>query len=222
MFEVEIRFIVERPDEAYTLLPFLQNSLRPASAWQTDIIGKKIFHGGRLLRVGWMQDSQGDGVRSFLGYKEIDQGSVANIREEWGEEITHGTTQSEILQQIGLRGAFAAADEVLTAIYEAGHRPFMSFSGEDQLGYFEPLQVHTKLCRCADILGENYLIELELEAATLDEAKAAEKRLMEIADEYHLLERLIRDEPPTMLYQAYRRKEENQAISGTADSTSST
>jgi hypothetical protein len=38
-------------------------------------------------------------------------------------------------------------------------------------------------------------------ASSLAEARAAEAQLQAIAEEYHLTERLFRDEPPTLLYQ---------------------
>lgn len=197
-YEVEIRFVVDTPAEAFSLLPFLEESLRQPKSWSTQIIGESIFTDGRLLRIGQVVGDKEE--KRYMGYKGPDVGTFANIREEWDEEVTHGTSKSEILAAVGLSGSFGSLDAIFAALAEAGHHPFMGFSGVDQLGFYAPLSVHTKLCRCADIVDDGVLVELEMAAETLEEAKAAEAKLQEIARKYDLIERLDPDEPPTMLY----------------------
>ena len=197
-YEVEIRIVVDTAEEAFTQLPFLEESLGKRKSWSTDIFGREIFNNGRLLRLGYVNNL--DRKTYFLGYKGPDVGDFANIREEWGEEITNGASNSDILSQVGLVGEYTDAHAVISALETAGHRSFMGFSGEDQLGFYAPLAVHTKLCRCSDILDDRFLIELEMEAETMAEAREAEAKLKAIAADYGILDQLIPDEPPTMLF----------------------
>ncbi|MCE7982410.1 MAG: hypothetical protein DYG89_14545 [Caldilinea sp. CFX5] len=198
-YEIEIRFCVASPEEAYALLPFFEQSLRAPKKWATDIIGRELYESGRLLRLG--RTLSADRTRYSIGYKGPDLGAVANIRQEWGEEITDGIQASAILTTLGLAADYPTRTAVVDALSAAGYTPFMNFAGVDRLGYYAPLDLHTKLCQCEAILDQQYLVELEMSAASLEEAWAAEARLQVIAEEYHLTERLFRDEPPTMLYQ---------------------
>lgn len=197
-YEIEIRFCVERPEEAYTLLPFLEGSLGAPKVWATDIVGRGVYETGRLLRLGRVPPT--GNTRYYLGYKGPDVGSVANIRQEWGEEITEGIAKSAILAQLGLTGSHRTQTAIVELLQNAGYTPFMGFAGVDRLGYYAPLDLHTKLCQCEAILDQQFLIELEMNATSLADAHAAEVRLQEIAAEYHITDRLFRDEPPTMLY----------------------
>ena len=198
-YEIEIRFCVAHPEEAYTLLPFLEQSLGAPKVWATEIVGRAIYESGRLLRLGRVPPE--GNTRYYLGYKGEDIGKVANIRQEWGEEITTGIEQSAILANLGLTGAYSTHAAVVDALRAAGHELFMGFAGVDRLGYYAPLEIHTKLCQCAAILDEQFLIELEMNATSLEDARAAEQQLLALAEEYGIRDRLFRDEPPTMLYQ---------------------
>jgi hypothetical protein len=192
-YEVEIRFCAERAAAAYDLLPFLADSLGPEKSWATAIWGRELYEAGRLLRIGQVPAQAAR--HYYLGYKGIEEGTFANIRQEWGEEITHGAANSAILAQLGITGDYATADAVRDALNAAGYTPFMDFSGVDRLGHVAALDVHTKLMRCPKILGEAVMVELELTAATKAEALAAEARLQQIATAYGLLEHLVRAEP---------------------------
>jgi hypothetical protein len=198
-YEIEIRFCVASPAEAYALLPFFEQSLRAPKNWATDIIGCELYKAGRLLRLG--RTLAADRTRYSLGYKGPDLGTIANIRQEWGEEITDGIQASAILPMVGLAADYPTYTAVIDALYSAGYTPFMNFAGVDRLGYYAPLDLHTKLCQCEAILDQQYLIELEMSATSLEEARTAETRLQALAEEYHLTDRLFRAEPPTMLYQ---------------------
>lgn len=198
-YEIEIRFCVAQPEEAFALLPFLEGSLGAPKVWATDIVGRSIYTAGRLLRLGRVPPT--GNTRYYLGYKGPDVGTLANIRQEWGEEITNGIAQSTILATLGLADSYPTCTAIVDTLNAAGYTPFMGFAGVDRLGYYAPLNLHTKLCHCEAILDQQCLIELEMNATSLEEARAAEVRLQEIAEEYGLLARLFRDEPPTMLYQ---------------------
>lgn len=197
-YEIEIRFCVEQAAEAFALLPFLEASLGAPKVWSTDIVGRAIYESGRLLRLGRVPPA--GNTRYYLGYKGPDLGTFANLRQEWGEEITTGIVGSAILPTVGLADSYTTATAVVDALTDAGHTPFMGFAGVDRLGYYAPLEVHTKLCQCEAILDHRFLIELEMSAPSLEDARAAERRLQELAEEYRITDRLFRDEPPTMLY----------------------
>lgn len=198
-YEVEIRFCVSAAEEAYTLLPFLEESLGPEKPWSTEIWGRPIFDAGKLLRVGYVPPTGEH--RTYLGYKGVDEGSFANIRQEWGEEITAGISDSTILARLGITDSFLSAHAVLEALITHGYQPFMDFTGVDRLGYTPTLGVHTKLMRCPKILGDKVMVELELSAASRAEAVAAEEKLQALAHQYAITDRLIREEPPTLLHQ---------------------
>ncbi|MEZ4680431.1 MAG: hypothetical protein R2932_40060 [Caldilineaceae bacterium] len=197
-YEVEIRFCVADAEQAFALLPFLQASLGAEKAWDTDILGRPIYEAGELLRVGRVPAA--GTTHYYLGYKGADEGTFANIRQEWGEEITNGVEQSTILAKVGIAESFATPAAVLEKLNVLGHGPFMTFQGVDRLGYDAHFDVQTKLMRCPKILGEQVMVELEQGAASYAEALVAEENLRQIAAKFGLTERLIREEPPTLLY----------------------
>jgi hypothetical protein len=198
-YEVEIRFCAANAAEAYALLPFLAASLGPEKAWSTQILGRALYTAGHLLRVGRSVLPTG-ADRYYLGYKGLDEGHFANIRQEWGEEITTGAPASVILARLGIDAAFATPQAVIEGLEQAGHTPFMDFTGVDRLGHDATLGVDTKLMRCPKILGDQVLVELELGATSYAEALAAEQQLQALAERYQITDRLLRAEPPTLLY----------------------
>lgn len=198
-YEVEIRFLAANEEEAFDRLPFLEATLGTEKTWDTEIYGRAIYEAGKLLRVGRVPST--DTEHYYLGYKGIDSGSIANIRQEWGEEITEGAVASAILSKIGIHGSFETPTAVIDRMKQAGHLPFMGFTGVDRLGYDATLGVHTKLMRCPKILGDQVMVELELGADSPGAAFDAEQQLAQIATEYNIIERLVRAEPPTLLYQ---------------------
>ncbi len=200
LYEIEIRFQVATPAAAFARLPFLQESLGPEKSWSTAIFGKEIYNAGKLLRIGHVPPT--GNRRTYLGYKEVDEGTFANIRREWGEEITGGVVASPILRGLGITDALPTPQAVHDRLVAAGHHPFMSFSGVDQQGYVPALRVHTKLMRCPQILGDAVMVELEQTATTKDAALRAEAALQQLAEEHNLTAELIRAEPPTLLHRA--------------------
>ena len=80
-----------------------------------------------------------------------------------------------------------------------GHRQFMSFRGNDLTGYNEPLGIEVKLMTCPELRWP-LLVELEKTANTEKESRQREDELQEFCNEFQLHERLIREEPPSLLY----------------------
>jgi len=198
-YEVEIRFCTATAEEAYRLLPFLQASLGDEKSWSTEILGRELYEAGKLLRVGTVPTAAK--THYYLGYKNRDEGQIANIRQEWGEEITNGTADSAILALLEIQDPFATPQALIEGLHQAGHSTFMDFAGVDRLGYDPTHGVQTKLMRCPKILGDQIIVELELAATSLAEAAIAEQKLVQIALDYGIRDRLLHAEPPTLLYQ---------------------
>lgn len=202
-YEVEIRFCADSVAEAFETLPFLETTLGSEKTWQTSILGRELYERGELLRIGYVppQVAPGETQRVFLGYKGPDVGQFANIRQEWGEEVTGGIAESAIFARLGLPTTYADPAAVFAALTAAGYTAFMDFSGVDRLGYMPSLDVHTKLMRCPKILGDKVMVELELATTSHEDALQAQAKLQTIAADYGITDRLIREEPPTLLYQ---------------------
>jgi hypothetical protein len=77
----------------------------------------------------------------------------------------------------------------------------MSFRGYDRFGYYEPLGLHLKLLHCRTLKWP-VLVEFEKTAHSQEEALLREQELGEFCDRFGLNGRLVREEPPTLLYEA--------------------
>jgi hypothetical protein len=82
----------------------------------------------------------------------------------------------------------------------------MSWRGADLLGDYKPLGVSMKLMTCRTLKWP-VLVEIEKSAKTKEEALVSENELRAFCDRFGLNDRLVRDEPPTLLYEArFRQK----------------
>ena len=197
-YEVETRFHFSGPEEAFKLIPFLKSNLTQQVRWRTIHYGRNLLVQDEIIRIGFAD--KGAGERVYLGWKGADRGSLINIRPELDEEITHGIQQSVILKQIGGVGDQAAVSAIQTELQRLGYDEFMSFTGENQVGFYEPLQLHLKLMYC-QALRYPWLLEFEKTAKTPSEIADREAELLELVTLYGLSERLVRAEPPTLLLQ---------------------
>jgi hypothetical protein len=77
----------------------------------------------------------------------------------------------------------------------------MSFSGKNTIGRYEPLDIGIKLMSC-DQLKYPLMVEIEKIASTEKEARLCEKQLYEISNELNLQDRLVKEEPTHLLYEA--------------------
>ena len=197
-FEVEIRCHFEDVDEACRALPFVRSCLgREAPfAWTTRYYGLDYFRSGGLLRVAEVFRSQ---VRYYLGWKGPDIGTFANIRQELDEEITQGIGDSLILKRLQGSPGLSSRDAVIGELERLGHREFMSFSGSDLTGYDDSLGIKLKVMTCPMIKWP-LLLELEKTANSEAEAARCEDELRELTRSFGLQSRLVRQEPPSLLY----------------------
>jgi hypothetical protein len=141
LYEVEIRFWINNTADVWSKLPFLKQLEWKTEKWHTEMFGIKLFEAGELLRISEIYYETHS--RLFLGWKGVDKGKLANIREELGEEITDGITKSLILQTLGLeRKSFKTSDNAVTYLSELSMPSFMTFSGENLA-----LQRHLTLLR---------------------------------------------------------------------------
>jgi len=196
-FEVEVRCHFKSTEEAYQILPFLSSCLDREVSYITTFYGLKLFQSGELLRVG--EVLIGKDTRYFLVWKGPDIGKFANIRQELREEITFGIKNSVILKHLGGNYDINNRNEVIQELDQLGHRMFMSFEGIDTEGYYEPYDIQVKLMNCRQL--SHLLVEIEKTAHSEEDATRCEEALLEFCGQFRLKDRLIRKEPPTLLYE---------------------
>lgn len=203
-YEVEIRFQAENEAEAHDLLPFLRDSMSYQVDWRTATYGREIYDSGKLLRLSRIADVSRPKIRPdryYLGYKGNDQGSTANIRQELEEEVTSGISNSAIMDILGGKQNLKTSEEVKAELEQLGQNEFMTFHGRNTYGRYVPMNLDIKFMPCPEI-EYPFLVELEKSADTLPEALKKERELVDLAEKYHLTDRLIYDEPPTLLFKA--------------------
>jgi len=198
-YEVEIRCHFNNPDEAYRTIPFLQACLKHEMVWYSGIYGEECFKAGRLLR---MSKTTVDGrTEYYMGWKGEDTGTFANIREEIDEVVTNGVTDSRILEKLGSQNTTLSRNKISAELKKLGYQRFMSWRGADLLGDYKPLGVSMKLMTCRTLKWP-VLVEIEKSAKTKEEALVRENELRAFCGRFGLNDRLVREEPPTLLYEA--------------------
>jgi hypothetical protein len=199
VYEVEFRCHFENTAEAYRALPFLQACLTRRIEWVTAFYGIDFFRSGRLLRVADVTSDKN--TRTYLGWKGPDTGHFANIRREIDEDITAGIDDSVILDLLGGNHSLSARNEVIQELERLGHHRFMAFEGINITGKYEPLGLSLKLMPCA-VLKWPLMLEIEKTAGSEAEAIQCEKGLYDLCFQYQLQDRVVREEPPTLLFHA--------------------
>ena len=89
--------------------------------------------------------------------------------------------------------------EITPELERSGYHRFMSFQGNSIDGYCEPLDIQVKLMNCP-VLKWPLLVEIEKVAKTEEEAKEYEHYLQQLCPQLQLQQRLVSEEPPSMLY----------------------
>jgi hypothetical protein len=201
-FEVETRFHFQSQDELFKQLPFFMPCFTRVNRWTTIHYGTELFQQDIILRIGALI-RPGD-RRIFLGWKGPDTGSFANIRAEADEEITTGISGSRILKSLDGASNVASPEDVVNELNRLGHFPFMEFAGTNRLGFYEPLALSLKIMECP-VLQWPLLLEIEKTAYTPGEALQMEEDLLQFTKQYGLTDRVVHDEPPTLLYRAITR-----------------
>jgi hypothetical protein len=196
-FEVEIRYYFNDAEEAYRRLPFLKSSFDREITWTTRHYGLDLFKKDLILRISDM--TRANGLQHSLGWKGRDIGKYANIREEVDEDISHGIIDSTVLKLLGGNADIPSPENVARELDRLGHLEFMSFHGRNLLGYDKSLGIATKLMNCPDI-NWPCIVEIEKTAHTEPEAVECEIDLMGISRKFSVGNRLVRAEPPTLLY----------------------
>jgi len=197
VFEVETRFSFKDREEAFRAVPFLEENLSGRMDWSSAFYGIDIFRSGRLLRKS---EVTVDGrTMHFICWKGEDFGGLINIRPEITEEVTAGIVGSGVMTVLGGPADLEGPDRAVREMERLGHESFMSFAGTDFFGYFEPLDIYLKLMICP-YLDNPILVEIEKIAETEQDAARFEADIIRICEGLGLRDRLIREEPPAMLY----------------------
>lgn len=197
-YEVEIRFWLNDLSHIWKKLPFLKELEWKTEIWHTEMLGVRLFNAGELLRISKIKHGSQD--RLFLGWKGVDKGKLANIRDELGEEITNGITSSSILPIVGVSNTVhETSGSVISALETSGLSSFMSFSGENLVASDPIKEIQYKIMQCSDI-RYNPLVEVEKIAKSLEEAFIFEKELQQFTIKNDLEQFIIHEEPPTLLY----------------------
>jgi adenylate cyclase class IV len=198
-YEVEIRCHFDSVEEAYNKIPFLRACLKHEMVWFSGIYGEEFFKSGKLLR---MSKTTIDGeTKYFMGWKGSDAGTFANIREEIDEVITDGVTDSRIMEKLGSQNRTLPRNKISAELKKLGHRRFISWRGIDLFGEYKPLGVSMKLMTCRTLKWP-VLVEIEKSAYTKEDALLKENELRAFCDRFGLHDRLVREEPPTLLHEA--------------------
>lgn len=198
-YEVETRVYFDSDKEAFKLLPFLKGDLKREAIWVTNTYGLDLFKSGSLLRASEV-NSNGQ-MRAYIGYKQPDTGTFCNIRIELDEEITDGLQHSAVLKAINAEDVSIDPGNVDEVLASLGYAKFMTFNGNNLTGYNEEYGVALKLMHC-DILEYPIMLEIEKSAGSAEEALKAEEELKELVSRLGLSGRVVRKEPPTLLYEA--------------------
>ncbi len=196
-FEIEFRCHFNSPDDAYGALPFLRSCLQQRVTWNGTFYGQELFQSGQLLRTAEIYEKDNEGF--YLTWKGQDIGKFANIQPEIVEDITTCITNSTILTLLGGGKNIQNKNEVIQVLERLGHYRFMSWSGVDIFGFYEPYNVSVKLMSC-EILRYPLLVEIEKTATNEEEAYQCESELEELCRQFQLKEYLVREEPPLLLY----------------------
>lgn len=199
-YEVEIRFRFDNYDDACKKIPFLEKSLETVDWWDTDLYGLDLFHADQMLRIGDLV-YEDDRKKRYLGWKGPDIGDFANIRSEIDEDITDGIENSVVLTKIGSDRKYLTKDGVIDELNRLGYDKFMSFSGKNTIGRYESLDIGIKLMSC-DQIKYPLMVEIEKIANTEEEAAQCEQDLLKISHELNLQDRLVKEEPTNLLYEA--------------------
>jgi len=196
-YEVEIRCCFNTREKAILTLPFLKENLNIKRSWISTYYGLELFRAGLVLRIG--EVTRDDKVRFFMDWKGRDEGNFANIREEFGEEITSGIQDSAILKHLKCNNRAESVAEVIHELEQKGYHRFMSYSGADFSGEYEAQNMNVKLMKWP-VTGYPLLVEVEHLARSREEAIDCEQSLYELCCQYRLQELLTHEEPPNMLY----------------------
>jgi hypothetical protein len=201
IYEVETRFRFLSSEEVWDQLPMFEPFMKQEVQWNTIHYGPELFQSDKLLRINHTI-RQGKSS-SWLGWKNPDQGNFANIRIEIEEDITNGIKNSNILTNLGGQKNPANPEAVASELIRLGHPRFMAFWGKNLTGEFEAQGFHLKLMLASNpALRYPMLLEVEKTAHSPEQAAEYEAEILEFVRRYRLEDRVVREEPPALLYQA--------------------
>ncbi len=198
VYEIEFRCHFASIEEAMRTVPLLHPVLAKAYTWVDTYYGPPLFLSGQVLRISEVVEA--GKIRRFLGWKGVDTGVFANLRAELNEEITQGVAGSAIMEWLSGEKREYAQTDIVPELKRLGYRRFMSYAGDNLYGKYFPQAMNIKLMHCAELRWP-YLLEIEKIARDLAEAQAFEIELNRFCSRLGLEQRVVREEPGTLLYQ---------------------
>jgi hypothetical protein len=102
---------------------------------------------------------------------------------------------------LGSQNRTLPRNKISAELKKLGHRRFISWRGIDLFGEYKPLGVSMKLMTCRTLKWP-VLVEIEKSAYTKEDALLKENELRAFCDRFGLHDRLVREEPPTLLHEA--------------------
>ena len=196
-FEVETRFAFKNKYEAMKALPFLKECLNHEIEWTTKTFGPQLFESDILLRVSSVKSK--NNCKYYIGYKEKDMGSFCNIRLELDEDMTNGLKNSKILYKLGIHDEHISIDNIENILIKNGYKDFMYFEGKSMLGRHLKHDLSLKLMEC-EYIKYPLLLEIEKKAYSPEEAVVLEDEIRSFVRLFKLTDKVIREEPPLLLY----------------------
>lgn len=220
-YEVETRFCFNTKDELLDIFPILKNITFTKVIWNTTILKNELFNQDIQLRFS--EVCINEKKHYYLGYKDKDIGNFCNIRKELDEEIkdfSNFYSKSIILKKIlkiqNLQDKLKIKDyyEFLNYLNFLNLDKFLFFEGESELAsialskFFsekenkkiEKQRLNLKILYSKQIKYP-ILFEIELMADNEKQAFFYETLLRKVVDEYNLGSKIIRKEPPTIVYE---------------------
>jgi len=204
IYEVETRFYFKNEAEVYKLLPFVKDSFQKNIIWETWHFGENLHKEDIILRLN-KSIVNNNKIYYMLCFKEkdISESNLINIRKEYEEDISDGFISNIYANNLKGECTLLNKDNVMLKLSILGYSEFMSFSGRSLIGFLDDWKLSIKLMFCK-FIEFPVILEIEREAKTKNDISQLIYELMEFSNKYNLINRIVNDEPPTLLYKSIK------------------
>lgn len=196
MNELELRFWLGPGESTQSIIRTSTIDYSARSGWRTNFFGKELFDQGELLRI---TETKGNDESGFwVTWKSRDIGHVANNRREIQKELRRG--QRSVTLEVNHLGELQLPEWSYfnDVSYIGAYTKFMGFSGFSYHGVALDGLISIKEMHC-DSISLPILVELESEGNEVDEIAFIERVKSILPNP--ILKRIVKIEPPGLLYQ---------------------